>query len=154
MSTTTRIKAKDAIDAFIADYISPTSVIESDTTEIIVTAITDFNDPQFRDYLMGLPVTFPLDTVRKCLAILSAFVPDGKQRAIYSVLAQFAWEAGDDTLAETYLTLALNEDAGYSLANLLKRVFATGWERESFVTMRTQLHPKVIEALDDTVIGR
>jgi hypothetical protein len=40
-------------------------------------------------------------------------------------------------------------DEKYSLAQLIKRVIGAGWPAEMFAEMRKELHPKVLETLEE-----
>jgi hypothetical protein len=61
-----------------------------------------------------------------------------------TILAAYAYEAGDlDSVAKS-LSFAYSADPSYSLTKLLMRVTASGWPKEAFIKMREELHLKVM----------
>jgi hypothetical protein len=62
---------------------------------------------------------------------------------VASLCAAISYESGDKEGAAQYLRRAIADDARYSLATLLQRVFASGWPTSAFAAMRADLHPKV-----------
>jgi hypothetical protein len=82
-----------------------------------------------------------------CVAVIR-----GTRAGIYSVLAALNYQNNNESAAQEFLSLALQEDYSYSLALLLKRVIGAGWPTGAFAKMTEELHPKVVEGLDDTPI--
>ena len=147
----TRIEAKEAIDTFIRHYLNNNSADVS--AEIISTVTAGVStDIQVRDYLLGLSLDYPLPSLIEALSVMSEFIPEGQRSGIYSVLAAHVYQTGDENRAQEFLALALNEDDSYSLAKLLQRVINAGWPQGAFASMTEELHPKVVEGLDDTPI--
>jgi hypothetical protein len=64
--------------------------------------------------------------------------------AIKTVLSAFYFENLESDKAKEKVYEALTIKPNYALAQLLSRVFGSGWSAESFVEMRNELHPKVI----------
>ena len=100
-----------------------------------------------RDYIVGLPFTMSLDDARNYVeSILHQAV--GKDRAPFiSTLAFFAYEEGYEESALEYL----DDDAvaGYSLAELLRRVISSNWPPEYLSSMRWDLHSRVLEQISE-----
>lgn len=151
LTSTTRQEARIAIDTFVSLYLSnQAEQVTKETIDTIVLAVS--NDFQVRDYLLGLPIEHSLDDCVNALEVMATFFPEGKRKAIYSILSAYHYEAERIATAFGYLNEVINEDADYSLANLLGRVYQAGWPIDAFKKMRDELHPKVVEALDDTSI--
>jgi len=149
--TLTRAEVKEAIDTyFTATLTNKPELITSDLTDKISLGVT--TDLQLRDYLMGLVDDHTLVNATKVVEAMLYELPEGNRRSLYCVLSAYSYEAGDKNRAIAHLTSALDEDAEYSLAKLLKRVYAAEWPFNSFAEMRGSCHPKVVEGLDDRVI--
>ena len=147
----TRREARLAVDTFVHNYLANTS--DSVTPETIVSMQQGVSkDIQIRDYLLGLSLEYPLPNVIEALSVMSEFIPEGSRAGIYSVLAAHNYQNENETRAQEFLALALDEDSTYSLALLLKRVIGAGWPTGAFAKMTIELHPKVVEGLDDTII--
>jgi hypothetical protein len=147
----TRREAKIAVDTFISHYLANTSEDVSPETIISLQAGVS-KDIQIRDYLLGLSLEYPLPNVIEALSVMIEFIPEGSRAGIYSVLAAQNYQNNDESRAQEFLSLALQEDDSYSLALLLKRVINSGWPTGAFAKMTEELHPKVVAGLDDTVI--
>lgn len=152
LTSVTRREAKEAVDTFIRDYIAGSSSNSPESIDSIITALTSESDMQVRDYCLGLTLDHPVSTLTEAFSVLSAFIPEGKKAGIYSILATYSYTQDEAINAFEFLSLALADDAEYSLANLLTRVFRAGWTVESFKEMTRELHPKVLAELDDTII--
>jgi len=74
---------------------------------------------------------------------LLSMAPSGFIAPVASLCAAIAYESADKESAAQYLRRAIADDARYSLATLLQRVFASGWPANAFAAMRADLHPKV-----------
>jgi|APGre2960657423_1045063.scaffolds.fasta_scaffold70865_3 hypothetical protein len=147
----TRREARLAVDTFVHNYLANTS--DSVTPETIVSMQQGVSkDIQIRDYLLGLTLEYPLPKVIEALSVMSEFIPEGSRAGIYSVLAAHNYQNEDESRAQEFLALALNEDESYSLAKLLQRVINAGWPVGAFHSMTMELHPKVVAGLDDTII--
>lgn len=155
MSTLTRVtrrEAKEAVDNYLSEYANPVGSTSPEAIDAIVVALTAKQDMQIRDYFMGLSLDQPLDQLIEAVSIFTPFIPEGERAGIYSILATYHYQNLDSVKASQFLALALDEDNDYSLAKLLARVFMAGWTPESFKIMAQELHPKVVEVLDDTII--
>ena len=147
----TRREAKIAVDDFVHHYIANTSADVSPETIVAIQAAVS-TDIQIRDYLLGLSLEYPLPNVIEALSVMSEFIPDGYRAGIYSVLAACNYQNESTDTAKDFLALALAEDDSYSLAKLLERVIGAGWPTGAFAKMTVELHPKVVEGLDETPI--
>lgn len=129
---------EEIVEAYVSNEPLPTTSVN-----LFVEAIKDV---QVRDYMLGhAPMTLGAEGA---IAFVTAILPlvDEAQRApFYTLLSAYYYEAGDSDLAFASLMQAKTLDPSYSLAQLLNRVFSAGWSPESFVAMRTELHPKVVE---------
>ena len=147
----TRSEAKVAVDTFITHYINNNSAdVSAETITALQAGVS--KDIQVRDYLLGLSLEYPLPSLIEALSVMIEFIPEGSRSGIYSVLAAQVYQGGDTDRAQEFLALALDEDSSYSLAKLLQRVINAGWPEGAFAKMTEELHPKVVEGLDDTII--
>ena len=121
--------------------------LSKDTLDKIIFAIN--NEIQVRDYLLGLPITFPLDTCKAFLTYISESIDGADRYSVDTVLSAYFYETEDMEISVGYLSSALDIKSGYPLANLLQRVMSAGWPSESFVQMRNELHPKVLESITE-----
>jgi hypothetical protein len=103
------------------------------------------NDIQVRDFFMGLPVTHSMQDVIKLSTFLAGMAKQGEDVPFFTLTGMFAYEMGNDKLCKLSLNYAEKNNPSYSLTLLLKRVIMSGWPRESFLTMRKELHKKVVE---------
>jgi hypothetical protein len=147
----TRREAKIAVDDFVHHYIANTSADVSPETIVAIQASVS-TDIQIRDYLLGLSLEYPLPNVIEALSVMSEFIPEGNRAGIYSVLAACNYQNESTDTAKDFLALALAENDSYSLAKLLERVISAGWPTDAFAKMTVELHPKVVEGLDETPI--
>ena len=107
------------------------------------------NEIQIRDYLLGLPDTFPMDTCKSFLSYIADSVDGADRYSVETVLSAYFFETGDMQMSAILLATALDTKSDYSLALLLKRVIEANWAPDSFRQMREELHPRVIEALEE-----
>lgn len=99
-------------------------------------------DIQLRDFVLGLPSERPIAAVNAYLACFMDTVPGEFIAPIASILAANLYSM-EDTSAKDVLSQALENNPSYSLAQLLNRVFNSGWPAGAFVAMTYELHPKV-----------
>jgi len=131
-----------ALDAFlrITDEFPVSKVANSEDVEIVNEAVqVDLN---FRDLFMGLPNHIDINT---CVEIVSYFLALSNEKdkvAYYSILSSYMFELGDTELANSLIDEALKVNLDYSLAKLLKRVYAQ-MPSNMFIEMRNQLDHKV-----------
>jgi hypothetical protein len=103
-------------------------------------------DIQLRDFVLGLPSERPMEAINTYLACFMDVVPGKFIAPIASVLAANLYSI-EDTKAQSVLSQALENDPRYSLAQLLNRVFNSGWPAGAFTAMTFELHPKVKEGM-------
>ena len=107
---------------------------------IAAATLLALKDVQVRDYVMGLMK--PNDEIIESrLQWLTDVAPDDYIASPTTLLALAYYEKSDTDKAFELLAPALATN--YSLANLLRRVFGSGFPIEAFQSMRQELHPKV-----------
>jgi hypothetical protein len=104
-------------------------------------------DIQLRDFVLGLPSERPIESVNKYLLYFIDTVPNDFIAPVASILASNIYSMDNTEGAKKLLTKALENNPSYSLANLLNRVFNSGWPSGAFVAMTHELHPKVKEGM-------
>jgi hypothetical protein len=101
------------------------------------------SDIQIRDFALGSHNEKSIGTYQMMWSELLTMAPSGFIAPVASLCAAIAYESADKESAALYLRRAIADDARYSLATLLQRVFASGWPVNAFAAMRADLHPKV-----------
>ena len=101
------------------------------------------SDIQVRDFALGCHNDVTLPSYVTMWSELLAMAPAKFVAPVASLCAAISYESGDKEGAAQYLRRAIADDARYSLATLLQRVFASGWPTSAFAAMRADLHPKV-----------
>jgi hypothetical protein len=137
MTTITRREACE----LVRTAIGKTDVPEENIRRIIY-AVN--NDIQVRDFLLGIPMHY---SAVDCATLLKSIVDvaDPQEAVPFAtILAAYAYEAGDLDSVTKSLSFAYSADPSYSLTKLLMRVTASGWPKEAFVKMREELHLKVM----------
>ncbi len=99
-------------------------------------------DIQLRDFVLGLPSERPIEAVNTYLACFMDVIPGEFIAPVASILAANLYSI-EDTSAKDVLSQALENNPTYSLAQLLNRVFNSGWPASAFKEMTEELHPKV-----------
>lgn len=99
-------------------------------------------DIQVRDYALGL---LDKDKSDRLIPALLRLVDAAPTDTIYinapaALLSVAYYEMRNPTDSLTSLS---NASEDYSLAQLLRRVYAAGWDPSSFARMREELHPQV-----------
>ena len=130
------------------------AVIEFETTgalndELKTRVNYSLHDIQVRDFLMG--ITFEghsTELIANFITYLANDVELYYGAPIYSVLGSYRYRLGDTKGASECLDTATQHDPNYSLTILLKRVIGSGWAPEAFTAMTTELHPKVVEGIE------
>jgi len=103
-------------------------------------------DIQLRDFVLGLPSEREIVKVNLYLSFFMETVPGEFIAPVASILAANLYSLGD-TSAQSVLSQALENNPRYSLAQLLNRVFNSGWPAGAFTAMTHELHPKVKEGM-------
>jgi hypothetical protein len=145
MNQVTIGEAYDALNASVNEYVND-GVMVSESIECFNLAIQA--DVNFRDLLMGLPKHYEMD---KCVGFVSYVlgqVHEQEQTPYLTILSAYAFELGDVKLADKYASNALAIHSDYSLAQLLKRMYVSGWSPSSMASMRDTLDVKVRENVE------
>ena len=102
---------------------------------------------QIRDFVMGLPAEgVDVRLVVAWLESLKSVTPKELSNPALTILSAFYYEIGSQAKALETLSQA---DEDYSLAGLIRRVVLAGWPADSFATMRSELHPRVLDTLQE-----
>lgn len=153
MATTTieKVTVKQASQAInqLATNFMESKEIDADLLSIVTTGITSNTTLHLRDYMLGMPADFGVGFMINFAEAIEAETPTEKSYAIKTILSAFYFENSNTNDAIAKVQEALRIKPNYSLAQLLSRVFGSGWSAESFVTMRSDLHPKVILSIKD-----
>jgi hypothetical protein len=107
------------------------------------------NEIQIRDYLLGLPNVYSLETCKSFLSYVGASVDESESYSILTILSAYFYEQNEIELCALSLATALEIKPDYSLAKLLDRVYEAGWSADSFVKMRNELHETVVGTLEE-----
>ena len=146
--TNYRSSVKSAIDEYAKAYASDTmDTVTGYQVDTIMFGLLS-GDLQVRDYFLGLPLDYDLETATNIVSNLSASLPTGNKRHLYCALAMFAFEKGDTKGALDLLDIC-DSEADYSLSSLLRRAIQAGWESDAFVAMRNSCHAGVTEAMSE-----
>jgi len=153
MTTTTieKVTVKQASQAInqLATNFMESNEIDADLLLIVTKGITTNTIAHLRDYMLGMPADFGVGFMINFAEAIEAQTPAENSYAIKTILSAFYYENLDSTKAKAKVDEALAINPSYSLAQLLSRVFGSGWSAESFVSMRSELHPKVILSIKD-----
>lgn len=130
-----------------AIYAQIDSGIQPDSDHIAEVAAALQKDIQLRDFVLGLPSEREIRDVNTYLAYFMESVPNEFIAPVGSVLAANLYSLEQTDLAKELLSKAIEADPRYSLAQLLNRVFNSGWPAGAFTAMTHELHPKVKEGM-------
>jgi hypothetical protein len=124
------------IDGFFMSFTE--SDVDMETTALVLHYLTDI---QVRDFALGI-----LDKYKNTEAALKYLVDQAPTDTEYinapaSLLSVLYYEMRNPSDSMTILS---NASEDYSLAILLRRVYASGWDPSSFARMREELHPQVV----------
>lgn len=118
-----------------------------DTINKIIYSVN--NEIQVRDYLMGLPNTYPMDTCKAFLGYIASSVDGADRYSVETVLSAYFYETEDVDMSAMLLSSALDTKSGYPLATLIKRVMEAQWPSSAFGQMRQELHSKVVYMINE-----
>lgn len=135
---------KRLTDAIYAQIDSGT---EPDSDHIAEVAAAMQKDVQLRDFVLGLPSERKIEDVNTYLSYFMDSVPDEFIAPVGSVLAANLYSLEQAGQAKELLAKVQETNPSYSLANLLNRVFNSGWPAGAFTAMTVELHPKVKEGM-------
>lgn len=111
--------------------------------ELISQVLGRLSDVQVRDFALGSHNENSFDTYWNMWLYLVRIAPVGFVAPVACLFATLAYERGESELAFRALDRATVDNPTYSLTNLLRRVFGSGWPAAAFASMRVELHPKV-----------
>ena len=118
--------------------------------DLKVSVSHSLRDIQVRDFLMG--VTFEghsTELVANFVEHLSTTAITEEVAPINSVLASYRYRLGNTKGASECLDKATEADPKHSLTLLLRRVIGSGWPAGAFEAMTIELHPKVVEGINE-----
>jgi hypothetical protein len=132
--------AAEAVELFIKNFnlIKDNEELVTETTAAVLLALRDI---QVRDYAMGLMVPEESDKVIPVFEWLKDAATEDTIAAPATLLALTYYQKSDIDKANELLEIGKAQR--YSLANLLGRVFGSGWPVAAFHAMQMELHPKV-----------
>ena len=136
--------AAQAVKSFINNF----DTIKNDEeliTETTAAVLVGLRDIQVRDYAMGLLVPENTDKTIPILEWLKDAATEDTIAAPATLLALTYYQKSD--VDKAFELLNIGKGQGYSLANLLGRVFSSGWPVAAFHAMQMELHPKVIAGI-------
>lgn len=113
-------------------------------------AIATNENIQIRDFLMGVQLESNIDYVGTYVSLLGNVIKKDKAIPLATIFCGLLYQENEKEHAKEFLSTVLELAPEYSLALLLKRVFAADWEPENFRHMAEELHPKVIETIYET----
>jgi len=113
-------------------------------------AVATNENIQIRDFLMGVQLESNIDYVGTYVSLLGNVIKKDKAIPLATVFCGLLYQENEKEQAKEFLSTVLELAPEYSLALLLKRVFAADWEPENFKHMAEQLHSKVVETIYET----
>jgi hypothetical protein len=113
-------------------------------------AVATNENIQIRDFLMGVQLESNIDYVGTYVNLLGNVIKKDKVIPLATVFCGLLYQENEKEQAKEFLSTVLELAPEYSLALLLKQVFAADWEPENLEHMAKQLHPKVIETIYET----
>jgi hypothetical protein len=142
-----QIKGVNALNKLVDEF-SPDNLIDEDLIALVIGSLTDL---QVRDYAMGITTAENLNNLNNLWAFLTATAPAGSIAPLATLWAITDYELGNSALALEGLKVAQADEADYPLAKLILRVITAGWPKESFTSMRAELHHKVVAGIFNEV---
>lgn len=116
---------------------------DEDEYELLVAAVINaMRDIQVRDYMMGI-----VYEIKDSINILESLIEKAPKEYADPAIALVSTVYYENDRVEDAINTINEASEGYSLANLLKRVYGAGWPKESFAQMRSDLHPKVVAGI-------
>lgn len=142
-----KITVGEAVNLINDSIIDFQDGLSSETINKIIYSIN--NEIQIRDYLMGLPNVFDMETCKAFLFYISDSVDISERYSVDSVNSAYHYETEDMEVSSVLLGRTLIANPTYPLAQLLKRVFEANWASDAFATMRKELHDNVVAGLEE-----
>jgi len=130
--------------AKLADGITPSA------QHIAEVAVATNENIQIRDFLMGVQLETNIDYVGNYVSLLGNAIKKDKAIPLATVFCGLLYQQDEKEHAKEFLSTILEVNPEYSLAVLLKRVFAAEWSPKNLTKMAEQLHPLVIKTIYET----
>jgi hypothetical protein len=125
----------------IADSIIPSA------KHIAEVAIATNENPQIRDFIMGLHIEKDIEYIGEYVSLLTNVIIKEKVVPLATVFCGYLYQVNNIQEAKNSLTIVLNENPNYYLAKQLRQIFDANWLPEMFTIMAQQLHPKVVNKI-------
>lgn len=122
--------------------------LSDETIKYITYAVN--NNLQIRDYLIGLPLEYDINTCSQFLDYLANSVDESERYAYDTVNAMFQYELGNSIACLNLLSNASKANPDYNLTKLIQRVVVAGWPATQFVAMRNDLANTVKEIIEES----
>jgi hypothetical protein len=145
-TTLTRGEALDTVDFAIEQFVNGLE-IEDEMIEVITYAVN--NDLQIRDYFLGLPAEFNMQTCIDFVNFLSRLTNTENCYAYNTISAMYYIELGNIETAKSLLAVAEVSNPDYNLTKLAKRVISAEWSGDMLTKLRQDLHLAVVNGIKD-----
>ena len=134
----------EAVIDFIADFAADGVCRDK---KLIALVLVRLQDLQVRDFALGSVSNETLDIYFNAWRWLLRNAPLGYVAPVANLFAAVAYERGDGALAHRALDRAESDEPGYAMTPLLRKVFTSGWSPSTFAAMRSELHPRICDAI-------
>lgn len=145
-TTLTRGEALDTVNFAIEQFIKEIEV--SDGMLATITYAVN-NDLQIRDYFLGLPSDYGMQTCVDFVNYLSRVTNEEDCYAYDTISAMYHIEQGNVELAKSLLAIAEKNNPDYNLTKLAKRVISAEWDGKMLTRMRNELHSSVVNTITE-----
>ena len=133
-----------AVDRLIAEFDEKGVEVGRDLVALVLVRLRDL---QIRDYALGIADSENHLLLTSLWRWLTSLAPQGFAAAPATLYSELMYESGEGAIATRALERALADTPDYPLAKLLRRTYAAGWEPSQFRQMRSELHPRICQAL-------
>ena len=151
MTTSTKPTVKEAKQVIDNNYQRYLDCQYIDPLALDIIGYSVANEVQLRDYLLG----YSRETGDNTLAVkyvkhlIEQGIAEQHRHAFHTTLSALYYMEGEQALAVSELDKARALNADYALLNLLTRVYGAGFPSQAFVGMTHEVHPKVLETLEE-----
>ena len=114
---------------------------------LVALLLLRLKDIQVRDFALGSVTEEKINLYFDAYRWLMRSAPIGYVAPIATIFAAICYERGEGALAQRVLDRAFADEKNYGLARLMRQLFATGQKPEIFREMRSELHPKICDAI-------
>jgi len=133
-----------AVDQMISEFDEKGVEVGRDLVALVLVRLRDL---QVRDYALGIADSENHLLLTSLWRWLTSLAPQGFAAAPATLFSELMYESGEGAIATRALERALADTPDYPLAKLLRRTYAAGWEPAQFRQMRSELHPRICQAL-------